>query len=321
MEKILSICVPTYNRSGYLEKLLENVRTQLAEFDLLGSVEVLVSDNASADNTVEIAAKFSDIIHYKRNAENIGPDANFLGLFEMAQGKYIWLPGDDDEVRPDTIKYIFNMIKQHDFDFLYLKTAGPVIEGADRGAESVSNLELLKTVNIFTTFMTSQVIRASLIKANIEDARPFLGGFMAYYKIFLEALWKSKRCLISSGREVYANEDNTGGYSFYRVWGASVFDVLAASPFGNNPEILSIMKQRMFLALILPITYKLRAGVKGFHFVGEKPEASMQKYFNGFFYTRIFGAYLRAPIWALRPLNRMMRIASSILLRTSGSIS
>jgi glycosyltransferase involved in cell wall biosynthesis len=320
MEKILSICVPTYNRSGYLEKLLGNIRQQLKEFDLLGTVEVLVSDNASSDNTQDIAAKFSDIIHYNRNPENVGPDANFLGLFEMAQGKYIWLPGDDDEVRSDTVRYILNMISAHDLDYLYLKTAGPVIEAADRGGERVSNVELLKTVNIFTTFMTSQVVRASLIKTNIEEARPLLGGFMAYYKIFLEALWRSKCCIISSGREVYANEDNTGGYSFYRVWGSSVFDAFAASSFGTDREILSVMKQRMFLTLILPITYKLRTGVKGFHFVGEQPEDSMRKYFDGFLYKKIFSAYMHAPIWVLSPLNRLMKIVASLSLRASHSI-
>lgn len=321
MEKILSICVPTYNRSGYLDTLLENLRTQIRNFSLQDTVEVIVSDNASADNTPDIAAKYADIIRYHRNSENIGPDANFLGLFEMAQGKYIWLPGDDDEVRPDIIKYILNMIAVHDLDYLYLKTAGPVIEASDRGGERVSNVELLKTVNIFTTFMTSQVIRASLVKANLEQARPLLGGFMAYYKIFLESLWSARCCVISSGREVFANDDNTGGYSFYRVWGTSVFDAYAASPFAGNRAILKLMKQRMFCALILPITYKLRTGVKGFHFIGEKPEASMNKYFGGFLYTSIFAAYTRAPTWALKPVNGVMKIVSSLLRRTSHSIS
>ncbi len=321
MDKILSICVPTYNRSRYLETLLTNVRAQLDEFGLRDSIEVIVSDNASADNTPEVAQKFSDIISYHRNSENIGPDANFLGLFEMACGKYIWLPGDDDEIRPDTIKYILNMIAAHNFDYLYLKTAGPVVEASDRGGDRVSNVQLLKTANIFTTFMTSQVVRASLIKAHIEQARPFLGGFMAYYKIFLESLWNARCCIVSSGREVFANDDNTGGYSFYRVWGSSVFDAFAASPFGENRQILSLMKQRMFFALILPITYKLRTGVKGFHFIGEKPEASMKKYFNGFFYRIIFATYMRAPNWLLAPVNSAMRIFSSVLRRASRSIS
>lgn len=320
MQKNLSICIPTFNRSGYLRTLLSNIRSQLHAYELFDRVEVLVSDNCSADDTADVAREFADIIVYRRNETNIGPDANFLQLFEMATGSYIWLPGDDDELGADTLRYILRMIDIKAPDYLYLKTAGPAIADPDRGAVRVSNVELLEKVNIFTTFMTSQVIRASLVKAEIADARKYLGGFMAYYKIFLQALWNSRVCLISEGKEVYANDDNTGGYSFYKVWSVSVFDVLTSSSFAGNARIVSLMKMRMFLTLLLPITFKLRTGVKGFHFSSERPEVSMAKYFGSSFFRSIFAVYTKGPLWLLRPLNWAMRLLSSFVKRLEGSV-
>ena len=49
MPPLLTIGIPTYNRAKFLRRLLEQLRTELAGLD--GQVEVLVSDNASTDDT------------------------------------------------------------------------------------------------------------------------------------------------------------------------------------------------------------------------------------------------------------------------------
>lgn len=320
MRKLLSICIPTFNRRDYLDRLLANIEKQLNSYHLHDKVEVLVSDNCSGDDTTSIAEKYKSFIKYQRNETNIGPDANFLSLFGLAQGEYIWLPGDDDEFRADTVNFIVNEIERTRFDFLYLRTAGPLLDDASRQSEQLSNLELLKKVNIFTTFMTSQVIRADLIKEQVEAARVHLGSFMAYYKIFLEALWRSRKCFISESKEISANDDNTGNYLFYKVWGQSVFDVLSASPFGTNKQLTSLMKLRMFFSLLLPITYKLRQGNKGFYFLAENPQESMSKYFNGTFFSVVFSLYTKAPIAVLSPLHKIMQLTSKVHKKLIGGI-
>lgn len=307
--KKLSICIPTYNRSGFLDTLLTSLVAQIAACGQAADIEVLVSDNCSPDDTPAIAAKFEGAIRYWRNAENIGPDANFLKLFGEASGRYIWLPGDDDTVRDDTLSYLLRMIDAHDVDFLYLRTQGHIGQGwQQRGASSMSNTHLLYRVNIYTTFMTSQVIRASLIKPNLDAARVHLGGFMAYYWIFLEALAKSTKCFISDEKEVFPDPtENTGGYRFYRVWAEAVFDVLLASSFANDKRAFAIMRFRMFFALLLPITYRLRSGGSRFSFQSESPAAGLSKYFNTGIYRPIVAAYLRLPYALLKPMHMGMR--------------
>ena len=46
---LLSICVPTYNRSRYLASLLEGLVAQIGDFP--HPFELVISDNASTDDT------------------------------------------------------------------------------------------------------------------------------------------------------------------------------------------------------------------------------------------------------------------------------
>ena len=51
---LLSICIPTYNRAHYLKECLGSIVAQFDDRDVRDNVEVVVSDNASPDNTREL---------------------------------------------------------------------------------------------------------------------------------------------------------------------------------------------------------------------------------------------------------------------------
>ncbi len=55
-EPMLSLCVPTYNRAGFLRGTLDRVASQVSclAASSAGTVEVVVSDNASTDGTAEV---------------------------------------------------------------------------------------------------------------------------------------------------------------------------------------------------------------------------------------------------------------------------
>ena len=74
---LVSICIPTYNRSTYLRQSLERYIVEKEFID--GKVEIVISDNASTDDTkmvVEEYVKKYKNIRYYRNKENIR-DKNF----------------------------------------------------------------------------------------------------------------------------------------------------------------------------------------------------------------------------------------------------
>ena len=93
MDKLLAICIPTYNRANMLKEVLDKLIPTCARM----GVSIFVSDNASPDNTKEVMeaiTKQCQFIHYHRHNENIGPDDNFEYVLKMPNSKYRWLLSD-----------------------------------------------------------------------------------------------------------------------------------------------------------------------------------------------------------------------------------
>ncbi|WP_312687697.1 glycosyltransferase family 2 protein [Kosakonia sp.] len=109
----VSFCIPTYNRAVYLELLLQSIKTQQAHsLDL----EICIADNASTDSTEELIPvweeKFGIPIRYKKHANNIGPDRNYLAAIDLATGDYCWIFGSDDMLRSDALVSIENELNK-----------------------------------------------------------------------------------------------------------------------------------------------------------------------------------------------------------------
>lgn len=131
---LLSICIPTCNRHEYLKRTLSAVVSQTAALADPGLVEIVVSDNASADATPEVIKSFSGPgLVANRNPDNIGGSRNLNKVIELAHGRHCWLMGDDDEIHPGAVKKVVEAVCAHPdaglFFLNYLRKAdkGPII--------------------------------------------------------------------------------------------------------------------------------------------------------------------------------------------------
>lgn len=109
---LLSICIPTYNRAFYLDKLLNSILTQIEN---VNDVEIVVSDNASTDDTpqvVENYVKKSNKFIYIRNEVNIGADKNFLQVLNNSKGNYLKLVNDYLEFKEGSIALILKYLRE-----------------------------------------------------------------------------------------------------------------------------------------------------------------------------------------------------------------
>lgn len=130
---ILTIAVPTYNRSTKLAFLLKNLAPQLINEP---RVELIISDNCSPDDTSAVVKSFVDEglqCRYIRNRDNIGPDGNFLQCYRMASGKYLWIFSDDDVILPGAVNTILRLIDGQGFDLVYMRPLGFFRDPAERG--------------------------------------------------------------------------------------------------------------------------------------------------------------------------------------------
>lgn len=87
----ISVAMATYNGEKYIREQLESILKQLNEDD-----EIIISDDGSTDNTINIIKSFDDkrikIFDGPRN----GVKQNFANAIEKCNGKYIFLSDQDD---------------------------------------------------------------------------------------------------------------------------------------------------------------------------------------------------------------------------------
>jgi len=88
----ISVCMATYNGSKYISKQLESILMQLGKYD-----ELIISDDSSSDNTVEIIKKFNDNrIKLLLNQQFKSPIFNFENAIKYATGNIVILSDQDD---------------------------------------------------------------------------------------------------------------------------------------------------------------------------------------------------------------------------------
>ena len=111
---VLSVCIPTYNRSIWLENTLKAAWNEVESS--IGCAELVVSDNASPDNSRELIERYTGNPMFVPvfQHENVGPVRNMHDLVtKHARGTYVWLIGDDDFIVPGAIGRILQCIKEH----------------------------------------------------------------------------------------------------------------------------------------------------------------------------------------------------------------
>lgn len=93
-QKLLSIGMPVYNGAKFIDKALVSLLAQTYK-----NFELIISDNASTDQTKEICLKYAksdERIRYVRQENNIGAGANFQYVLEESAGNYfMWAAADD----------------------------------------------------------------------------------------------------------------------------------------------------------------------------------------------------------------------------------
>ncbi len=120
MKPILSICIPTLNRSELLKVILKNLEREASAY--LDEIEIVVADNASPDATADIVGQSPLPIIYDRQKSTVGFARNVLfATAGLASGEFVWVIGDDDLVLPGGVARVLESIRNApDVDYHYL---------------------------------------------------------------------------------------------------------------------------------------------------------------------------------------------------------
>ena len=91
---LVTICVPTYQAQATLARTLASLQRQS-----YAHIEILIVDNASSDQTVEIARRLGEgdpRVKVVTSATNVGAEGNFRRCVEIATGDIVGLLHADD---------------------------------------------------------------------------------------------------------------------------------------------------------------------------------------------------------------------------------
>jgi glycosyltransferase involved in cell wall biosynthesis len=117
MEKIISICIPTYNGSKTIGKTLDSIIQNTGSIDDINKkLEIILTDDCSTDNTFSLIEKYADKYKYIkifRNRKNLGMDANFRQVAMNSSGRFVWFSGQDDIFLEGSIIHILEIIKDN----------------------------------------------------------------------------------------------------------------------------------------------------------------------------------------------------------------
>lgn len=333
-QPLLTIAIPTYNRSRYLRELLSALHDQVARES---RVELIISDNASPDDTPSVVAEFQQRglpVRYLRNEENIGADGNFLQCFEEARGKYFWLFGDDDILLPGALRLLIERLAAQTYDLVYVNSFPvetsdvlPEVHGPLKVKDSSSASVFASNIHIYLTFITGNIIRKEAALRGLECPPSELrNSNLLQLGWTYAALNQYHRGLLVRDKLIGARVDNTGGYKLLEVFGPSLSAVTENRV--KDPHLRAIIMngaiQRFWPGMLM--NYRLNAS----SFSKEAaPEVVLGPVFRRnwryWFFTvpliRMPSGLAQAWFLLVRIINRLDRFCGFFLLRLRTSNS
>ena len=106
----LSVCVPAYQAGRTLEPTMRSILSQDVEFELL------VLDNASTDETGEIAASFGDPrVRIERNDSTLRIGDNWNRVIELSTGELVKVVCADDILLPGSLATQLEIMRDRAF--------------------------------------------------------------------------------------------------------------------------------------------------------------------------------------------------------------
>src|SRR5258708_29809920 len=107
----LSVVVPNYNHAQHLPTSLPAILNQSFK-----PIEVIVLDDASTDNSVEVIRRFeaeNPLVRLVKNEKNLGVMPNLNKGVQLAKGDYVFIGSADDEIIPGLFEKSMQLLAQY----------------------------------------------------------------------------------------------------------------------------------------------------------------------------------------------------------------
>ncbi len=252
---LLTFAFITYNRSQYLKKSLRCVLRQIGNDAL---AEILVSDNASTDDTrtfVEEMQKTYKNLRYHCNEKNVGAEGNIHRAIRESKGEYVLVAGDDDYFVDGSLHaLITNIVRYRGVALFYLGNA----KIPRRVYTGMGCLQYIGLVSYYMAWITSVVMRRELY-AHISEPQKHDASHIPQVYLQMEMLKQRPDFAVLHGAFFAegCGDHQPKGYNFAEVFIKNYFDILTEAV-DIPPAQLAAEKKRVLEQSILPWCRKIK---------------------------------------------------------------
>jgi glycosyltransferase involved in cell wall biosynthesis len=141
---MISVIIPSYNRAETIRRSVDSVLNQT-----YSDIEVIVVDDCSTDNTIDIISNYDDRVRCIRHEQNRGACAARNTGIMNAKGEYIAFQDSDDEWFPDKLEKQIKALESSGSDVVFCQYTK-----LENGKESVGPLHFPEGVlgNVTTLY-------------------------------------------------------------------------------------------------------------------------------------------------------------------------
>jgi len=287
---LITIAVPTWNRAAILDKALSALLPQIEKNK--DKIEVVISDNASPDNTNEIIenyiSKFSslNIVHYKQK-ENTGYYGNFKTCRELSNGDYFWLLSDNDYVASGLIDYLLEILLNKKPAFVFLrdwKHDAKVSKTSSFKSNAYSVKDAIEKFNYKTTLISAVIFNND--KSNDTTLfETFNGNTFLGFAYFLQSLANKNQAYEILGTSLFINDTKVS----FNAFKSFAIDLIACLKFAVNDNLLTEDTVRVFINEVISeltvkhyILYRITGSLHGKKHNKKDADKMLNKGFSGY---------------------------------------
>ena len=269
-KKLISVIVPMYNASRFIRKCIKSILNQTYK-----NFELLIINDGSTDNSLEICSKFNDKRIRIINKENTGTEYARLTGIELSKGEYICFVDADDWITKDYLETLIAPAQKYNVDIVCINNYRVLdkyglIKFKERcvkfkeGLLQSSELNLFHSIYVFNRLFTVTVW-GKLYKSEIVNVKEesLIGVFYGDDLLFnLHVTYNIKSCYLINKCKYYHRYGGGGTLTQQnRYWDDGVKLYYAVKEFAikkDNKELYSIINYYILSLFHWVISYKYK---------------------------------------------------------------
>ena len=189
MHELISVIINVYNGEKFIRKCLESILNQT-----YNNLEILIINDGSTDNTLNICNEYSDKRIRIINQKNMGLSYSRNVGIENAKGEFLYFVDSDDFIEDDTIEYLYNMYQKYSAPICTCKPYDIYdyniqLKKTEESIKILDSKEMLKMVLLSTdraVTIWNKLIKKELFEDIRFEIRP-INDITVTYKLVIKA--------------------------------------------------------------------------------------------------------------------------------------